>query len=643
MNYSFKIALTATLLLTAATSVLMSQKTILIQPGFTYMDARAMVAPPAPGDTIKVISGRSQTLKFKYLEGTLAKPIVIINSGGQVSISTTAWGALAFENCRFIKVSGSGDKNVRYGFKLQGIECGLSFSEYSSDCEAEFVEILGSGSTFFGIYAKKDFGGTPPVPYPQFNNLVIHDNYIHDVTEGLYIGETKSPGMEFRHVKIYNNIVENTGRESAQLANCVEDIEVHHNLFRNSGLTNEASQNNCLQIGANTVGKYYNNILQNCPGYGAIIFGMGNIEVISNYIEHNPGSFIDDRYRTLPNTSITLKNNYFRSSMGAEVIKNMNQYNSLIFQDNKYDTSIPFLTSSGGTPPVLVNTGNTLTTLPPMEFEATNGVFRVNPAGPPVYALIGPPSPVPPASSRIVLNQQMLTDLVTGGSTYSPKYLVDEQAVNPDLNRHPVSLPWKPAKTLKNSPYHILIDLGSDYFIDRISLHDLGTTGNVVVSYETSGNWVVLFTDPPTKAKTWTNQSVKIVARYIRLSMNTSLDAKINELALFGYRFSPQQSPDTNSGLRVKSGPPDTGKDKKIMNLQEAEYAVYPNPVNDLLTITPFESGMRAELLNSSGKMVRSAKTGTVLTSGLPAGIYFLKVTDCFGMVLVQTTIIKSQ
>ncbi len=388
-----------------------AQKAIIIQPSFTYMDCRSMAVPPAPGDTLKVLAGRIQTLKFKYLQGSKEKPIVVINSGGQVGIATTAWGALAFENCQFIKVTGTGDKKIHFGFKLQGLECGLSFSEYSTDCEVEFVEIQGGRTSFFGIYAKKDFGGNPPVPYPQFNNLLIHNNYIHDVAEGLYIGETKSPGMEFRHVRIYNNVIENTGRESAQLANCVQDIEVHNNLFSNSGLENLAFQNNCLQVGGNTIGKYYNNILINSPGYGAIILGMGNIEVYNNYVESCIGSFIDDRYTPIAGSAVTVRNNYFKSARGAEIIKNMNQYNLMYFKDNRYDAAIPFLNNAGGMPPTLVNTGNIFTSVPVMLFNTVNGEYKINPGGPIEYRQIGPLSPE--------INSKRILKSGTVGSPYN--------------------------------------------------------------------------------------------------------------------------------------------------------------------------------------------------------------------------------
>jgi hypothetical protein len=283
----------------------------------------------------------------------------------------------------------------------------LSFSEYSSDCEAEFIEIEGNGETFFGITAKKDFGGKPPVPYPRFNNLSIHDNYIHRVTEGIYIGETVSPGMEFRNVSIYDNIIENTGRESLQLANCVEDVEVHNNLFLNSGLDGEPWQNNGFQIGGNTVGCYYNNIVINAPGFGVIIMGMGNIDVRSNYFENTLGAFIDDRYSPIPDSPIILRNNIFRLTTGAEIVKNLNQYNNLYIQNNTFDTNIPVLNKTRERPPVLVDSGNNRMPVPPIRFWLSDGDFKPDTQGPAVYALLGPepPSTEDPGEDSTDLNQ----------------------------------------------------------------------------------------------------------------------------------------------------------------------------------------------------------------------------------------------
>ncbi|MBL7966761.1 MAG: right-handed parallel beta-helix repeat-containing protein [Prolixibacteraceae bacterium] len=273
---------------------------------------------------------------------------MFINFGGQVEINDHEfWGALTFENCKFIKVSGTGCEDVNYGFKLSAQTCGLAFTEYSSDCEAEFIEINHTG--FFGVYAKKDFGGTPPTPVPVFKNLVIHDTYVTNVAVGMYLGETKSPGMEFRHVSVFNNVVKHTKREGIQVANMVEDIEVYNNVLLDNGLDGEAGQGNNLQIGDNSVGKYYNNILKGAPGCGVIVFGAGDIEIFNNFLENNTGIFIDNRLFTRLYAPISIERNYFVNTKNNKVLLNYNEINLIVVKSNFYDGSCPFMLSNSST------------------------------------------------------------------------------------------------------------------------------------------------------------------------------------------------------------------------------------------------------------------------------------------------------
>jgi hypothetical protein len=88
----------------------------------------------------------------------------------------------------------------------------------------------------------------------------------------MYLGETKSPGMEFKYVR-FNNIVRNTLRESIQIANMVEDVEIYNNTMLNAGLANITYQTSILQIGDNSVVNTYNNILM-MPTTG-ISYGKG--------------------------------------------------------------------------------------------------------------------------------------------------------------------------------------------------------------------------------------------------------------------------------------------------------------------------------------------------------------------------------
>ena len=354
---------------------------------------------PQGGDTIKILSGRTAGMKFKGFQGDKNTPIIFINEGGQVNINTSSWGALVFENCKYIKVSGTGDPNYHYGFKLKAKECGLSFSEYSSDCEVEFIEIegdekseLNKNGTFFGIVAKKDFHGKPPVPYPVFNNLIIHDTYIHHVAEGMYIGETTSPGMEFSHVKIYNNVVTNTFRESVQIANCIKGVEINNNIFLNAGTENLLHQNNALQIGANSVANVFDNIILNSPRFGVIILGNGDITLNNNYIQNNRGIYIDNRLQVIPNSSIRIENNYFDQIDDIQVIENRNEFMNLFILNNTYNPQIKFLKNVMDSNASLVEKNNKPSEISNLQYKITKGVFQNSSANKKTYQLMGPKS-----------------------------------------------------------------------------------------------------------------------------------------------------------------------------------------------------------------------------------------------------------
>ena len=387
---SFYIAFVLTFIVILSSTAVQAQNLFYVEASTSYVLPSDFSPTPVGGDTIKIVAGRTETLKFKGFEGNANSPIVFINDGGQVHINTTAWGALSFENCKYIKLSGKGDPNVHYGFKLQGETSGLSFLEYSSDCEVEFVEIEGLPTTFFGVYAKKDFGGNPPIPYPVFNNLCIHDTYIHDLAEGMYIGETVSPGMEFKHLRVYNNIVVNTLRESVQIVNSIDDVEIYNNFFLNSGIDDMVTQNNGLQIGTNTIANAYNNIIINSTGFGAIVLGNGDITLKNNFIQHSDGIFIDDRFAVLPISPIRIEENFLGEVNNAQVIENLNEFNDLFILNNNYSPDSLFFKNSVESLGILEVENNQLTSIDDFEYSLENGIFQNSSTNPTAYQTMGP-------------------------------------------------------------------------------------------------------------------------------------------------------------------------------------------------------------------------------------------------------------
>lgn len=341
-----------------------------------YLELSFFSPIPKGGDTIFIENTRVKSITFIDLSGDEDQPIVITNQQGQVNINDPdSWSALLFKNCHFIKLIGNGYTESHYGFKLSAKYSGVNIGQNSSDFEIAFIEIDHNG--FVGIQVKDDYGGDPPFPLPEFRKLVIHDCFIKNVTEGMYLGETKSPGLTFRYVRIFNNVIMNTGREGMQLANMVEDVKVFNNLVSGSGHDLLYGQGNNIQIGDNTVADIYNNILEGAPDYGVIVFGMGHINIYSNYIAKNKGIFIDNRKFTNHLATIEIRNNYFTGIISDAVVLNYNELNKIILANNQFDPSLAFYHSNCPNCSNVNITANINSMVPKLEFTiSNNGVFH---------------------------------------------------------------------------------------------------------------------------------------------------------------------------------------------------------------------------------------------------------------------------
>jgi len=509
-----------------------------------YVNQQTLGRATLGGDTIFISAARTNPLRFQMTNGNATNPLVVINKGGQVKIDSPnsyTWGAITFENCRYIKISGSGHPNFKYGFVLAASECGLAFSELSSDCEAAFIKISHNG--FFGIMAKKNYEANPPVPYPVFENLIIHDCFIENVSEGMYLGETKSPGMEFKHVKIYNNIVRNTLRESIQIANMVEDVEIYNNTLLNAGLANITYQTSILQIGDNSVANVYNNILIQAPTTGIAVYGKGNCLFTHNYLASNMGIFVDNRLFSTPTAPINIKQNYFRAITGNQNIKNYNEINYITVQDNVYNTAITFFLNQSGNSTNFTAANNTLTSVPALEFtDPSTNDYSLTSANPVAYQNMGAPggpeyfNTVP---QQITVTAAMITDLVPGGSLQSPLFLFDEQNVSVENGAHATSSSWKPALAMNEAAYHVVVDLGKEYQLSAIYLHDMEDTYNFTVAYGDASNWTTLFVDPCSSFNTWSTHETDVTTRFLRFSMYQNVFAAVNEIILYGTPVDP--------------------------------------------------------------------------------------------------------
>ena len=275
---------------------------ILTPTGFTRFNGLTANPPVGPGTRICLRAGSypAGQLWLENLVGDAPDPVEVINCGGRfvISMPNATVGAMSFYGVRYLKLTGRGSPADHYGIHVAGaVSSGIVFQSLSSDMEVEYVEVSDAG--FAGIMAKTDATCTDTDPlsfrggFVQ-RNSVFHDNYIHDVEgEGFYIGYSfwqgrtqtcnGTPTLTYSHpldgVRIYDNRLERTGCEAIQVG-CAANTEVHGNYVKDFGVSPFAQfQNNGMQIGGGTSGRFYNNFIWNSDP----TFEVGNGIFIQSY------------------------------------------------------------------------------------------------------------------------------------------------------------------------------------------------------------------------------------------------------------------------------------------------------------------------------------------------------------------------
>ena len=282
-----------------------------------------------PGQTVCLAAGNYNQIRFTDFQGTIDSPIVFKNCGGMVNIATNDYHSMSFDNCRYIRVTGTGDSSLTHGISLNGSKSGYSglvVVGLSTDVEVDHVNI--SQASFAGMMIKQDptcSGNTWRDSFTMYN-IKVHDNIVRNTgSEGLYIGNSfwqqgltrTCSGQSivvYPHrilgLKVYNNIVRNSGWEAIQYG-CAPDAEVYNNVVDSSGQANVSQQCNGIQLGAGSGGNLYNNTIRNvkCGAIVAIGF-VENTNIYNNLIVGtSDGMFIDTRDSIQNNMTLVVANN----------------------------------------------------------------------------------------------------------------------------------------------------------------------------------------------------------------------------------------------------------------------------------------------------------------------------------------------
>lgn len=393
----------------------------LIPASSIYVDAEGMNIQA--GDTILLEAGFKSYFMMKNFIGSEDEYLTIINYGGLVEIQNDTFGyGMVMYNCRYFRLTGSGDSDHFYGIKISASKervNGLSLDKLSSDFEIDHIEVYNTG--FAGIMSKTDprCDLSSNRGYFTQTNTVFHHNYIHNTGgEGFYIGHSyyngwpttcnSKPDTLYPHdivnVLVYKNVVDSTAYDGIQMDCAVEGCEIYNNIIRNPGMADDAFGQyygmSGIVLGGGTSGRCYNNLIVDGRGSGISVFGLGDNWVFNNVIvdagrksqlsadppdHHHPyGIFCDDR-TTIQGRSFNFINNTIVNSRDIGIrlwsldSRKNRIYNNLIINPgvkkwNLNRSMIDVITPSG----VYADTISRTNHLDSTEYNSLNNPYFVN-------------------------------------------------------------------------------------------------------------------------------------------------------------------------------------------------------------------------------------------------------------------------
>jgi hypothetical protein len=281
---------------------------------------------------------------FRNIVGTPENPIIIKNCGGTAKITATGLPfALKTQYSLYFRITG-GDVHGAYGIVVTGGQIGVQLGNLSTNFEVDHVEIKDVG--FAGIMAKTDPDCNDATLRENFlmKNVTFHHNYVHETGgEGFYIGNSFFDGMntacgkrlphEIHNLRLFNNIVKNSGWDGIQVGCATRGARIYGNSIENYGMLNVYNQRNGMQIGGGTGGLCYGNFIKKGNGNGLIVMGLGDNIIYNNVIVDAGayGIFCDERvspgpgFQFLNNTIVNPKSDGIRiyaDLVPMNVIKN---------------------------------------------------------------------------------------------------------------------------------------------------------------------------------------------------------------------------------------------------------------------------------------------------------------------------------
>jgi hypothetical protein len=276
-----------------------------IAPGTWVVDGLALDV--RPGDTICVMAGEYEFIRFQAIRGDAEAPVTIINCGGLVRLynADRAYGLVVEAESRYFRLTGTGDPSLDYGFDVSAPDVdpwpgvGLALGGKSTNFEVDHIEVHDTG--FAGVTAKTDPVCDGSADQDQFvqRDVSLHHLYVHDTGgEGFYVGSTQSDGQTIRcdgadevhqphfleGIHLHHNLIERTAWDGLQVGMARSDCTVYANTIVGVGGALEEYQEQGIQIGTYSSCDVYGNRIQDGPAMGIIVLGAGPSRFFNNLI-----------------------------------------------------------------------------------------------------------------------------------------------------------------------------------------------------------------------------------------------------------------------------------------------------------------------------------------------------------------------
>jgi hypothetical protein len=287
-----------------------------------------------PGDTVFIQAGSRGYLLIRDFFGTTDHPVTFINYQGTVSIISIFNYGIAVANCRFVRLTGTGDAGTLYGINISHVSNGpgIICTELTSDYELDHLRV--NATLNAGIYAKSEpdclFNSTRE-KFTQYNTF-IHDNGIENTgTEGIDLGSTFYKGETIHcnghdtlvypallsGVRVYNNLIKSTGFAAIRVSSASVDCRVYNNSIFSDSQAGDSLKMSGIWLGPGTKADCYNNSIKTGKGDGIDDHGLGGNRIFNNLIidagtDYFPGDQTKKRFGILVTDASVQSDSSFR-------------------------------------------------------------------------------------------------------------------------------------------------------------------------------------------------------------------------------------------------------------------------------------------------------------------------------------------